>query len=84
MKHRCRYCGNELNICMTDLGLSPLANNYISEENIEKGQSYIPLKVFYCKECKLVQTSKYEAPESIFNSDYKYFSSYSSSWLKHS
>ena len=84
MKCRCRYCGNELKTCMTDLGLSPLSNSYISEENIEKGQSYIPLKVFYCKECKLVQTSKYEAPESIFNSDYKYFSSYSSSWLKHS
>ncbi len=80
----CRYCKKELNTCMTDLGLAPLSNDYLDKENISKGQYTLPLKVYFCNNCKLTQVINYEAPEGVFNSTYKYYSSFSTSWLKHS
>ena len=37
-----------------------------------------------CKRCALVQLPEVASRESLFRSDYVYFSSYSSSWLEHS
>lgn len=82
-KFRCRYCGAELETCMLDLGFSPLSNDYLAESDIEKGQYTLPLRTYYCDCCKLVQIVNYEAPEGVFNQDYKYFSSFSKSWLRH-
>ncbi|MCI9229276.1 MAG: class I SAM-dependent methyltransferase [Dorea sp.] len=80
----CRYCGAELKICMTDLGVAPLSNDYLANNRLSKGQHTLPLKVFYCDACKLVQVVDYEMPEGVFNEEYKYYSSFSTSWLKHS
>ena len=78
----CRFCGKELKYSMVDLGLSPISNEYVKEENIDSGQYYFPLHAMICDECYLAQVIEYKAPEQIFT-NYKYFSSYSQSWLKH-
>ena len=44
---------------------------------------FIPLKVYTCHQCFLVQVDEYKKSDAIFNSDYVYFSSYSTSWLQH-
>lgn len=80
-KH-CRFCGKELKYSMVDLGLSPISNEYVEEENIDRGQYFYPLHVMICDECFLAQTMEYKAPEQIFT-NYKYLSSYSNSWLEH-
>ena len=80
-KH-CRFCGKELKHTLVDLGLSPISNEYIGEENIDLGQYYYPLHVMVCENCFLAQAMEYKAPEQIFT-DYKYFSSFSKSWLEH-
>ena len=82
MLHYCRFCGNELNDILLDLGHSPLANEYLTEEHLHTGQYHYPLNVRVCPECFLVQADVYQKPENIFE-DYKYFSSFSSSWLSH-
>jgi SAM-dependent methyltransferase len=46
-------------------------------------EPYYPLEVYYCPKCHLVQIDEYEKPEQIFSSDYAYFASYSTTWLKH-
>lgn len=81
--YRCRYCKQELKTMFVDLGLQPLSNDYIRKESAGKGQYELPLKAAVCDECKLVQILDFEMPDSIFNSEYKYFSSYSASWLAH-
>jgi hypothetical protein len=43
-----------------------------------------PLKVLVCDKCFLVQIDEYKKSEEIFNSNYAYFSSFSTTWLKHS
>lgn len=78
----CRLCGKELNVTFADLGMSPLANSYIKKSGLNKKENFYPLHTYVCGECFLVQLEQFETPENIF-SDYAYFSSYSTSWLKH-
>lgn len=78
----CRFCGGPLEVCMADLGLSPLANSFLSAARLDAMEPFFPLSAFVCSACFLVQLGHFEAPEHIF-SDYVYFSSFSDSWLKH-
>ena len=78
----CRFCGQKLKHTFVDLGLSPLANEYLREEDLDKGESFFPLKVQVCDNCLLAQTALYQKPDKIFT-EYQYFSSYSESWVQH-
>jgi 2-polyprenyl-3-methyl-5-hydroxy-6-metoxy-1,4-benzoquinol methylase len=78
----CRFCGTKLQQVFIDLGLSPLANSYLKQDDLERDEHYFPLRVYVCSECFLVQLEEWESPENIFG-DYAYFSSYSTSWLSH-
>ena len=78
----CRFCECELDFQMLDLGMSPLCQNRILVDQLNHMEPFYPLRVFYCKECSLVQLQEYVAPQDIF-SDYAYFSSYSESWVQH-
>lgn len=79
---QCRYCKATLKDTFVDLGMSPLANSYIPLDRFNNGQMIYPLHVQVCRKCFLVQLQEFESPTDIF-SDYAYFSSYSTSWLKH-
>jgi SAM-dependent methyltransferase len=79
----CRFCGSALNAVFADLGMSPLANSYLTSEECNGMEPFYPLRALVCERCYLVQLEEYESPQSIF-SDYAYFSSYSTSWLEHS
>lgn len=78
----CRVCGTPLRRTFANLGLSPLANSYVRPEHVNAGEMWYPLHVFVCESCFAVQLEEFEAPEQIF-SDYAYFSSFSTSWLRH-
>jgi len=79
---KCRFCDNLLFHTFVDLGVSPLANSFLSGENLSAAEIFYPLHVFTCHECFLVQLEEFESPDKIFL-DYAYFSSYSQSWLRH-
>jgi 2-polyprenyl-3-methyl-5-hydroxy-6-metoxy-1,4-benzoquinol methylase len=83
MKTRCcRFCGTGLRHTFVDLGMSPLANAYLTPAQLGKMEPYYPLHVQVCERCFLVQLAEFADPESIF-SDYAYFASYSDTWLRH-
>jgi SAM-dependent methyltransferase len=66
-----------------DLGVQPLANGFLTKEQVERGEERrFPLHARVCSECLLVQVDHAVPPEEIF-SDYAYFSSYSETWLEH-
>jgi len=79
----CRFCKNELKHEFVDLGSCPPSNSFISKENIDKYEAYYPLKLFVCDKCFLVQIAEHKSASEIFNDEYVYFSSYSTSWLQH-
>ena len=78
----CRFCGHELKHTFADLGLSPLANEYLQEADLGRGQIFYRSMVQVCEHCFLTQAALYQQPENIFG-EYQYFSSYSASWLAH-
>ncbi len=78
----CRFCSTPLEHTFADLGMSPLANSYLSAEDLARPESFYPLHAYVCSRCFLVQLPELESPEAIF-SDYAYFSSFSDSWLDH-
>ncbi len=79
----CRFCAQPLTEVFADLGMSPLANAFLSADQLSQMEPFYPLRALTCERCFLVQLEQYESPDAIF-SDYAYFSSYSSTWLEHS
>lgn len=79
---KCNSCGTPLHEVVVDLGLQPLANSYLTEEQAQQDEPFYPLCTFRCTHCGLVQVPEVQASEAIF-SDYAYFSSVSSSWVEH-
>lgn len=79
---KCRICNERLQHIVTDLGMSPLANSYLNQSQLNKAELFLPLKVYVCQNCFLVQLEEYETPKNIFT-DYAYFSSVSTSWILH-
>lgn len=80
---KCRHCGAELTVPLVDLGTAPPSNAYLTEADLKKPEKWYPLRVLVCTDCWLVQTEDYAGREELFNEDYAYFSSVSSSWLAH-
>ena len=79
----CRHCQTPLRHVFLDLGFAPPSNAYLNEEDLHRPEVTYPLKLFVCDRCWLVQTQDFVAAGALFTSDYAYFSSTSSSWLKH-
>lgn len=79
----CRHCGTPLHAVFVDLGFAPPSNAYLGVSDLVCPETYYPLKVFVCDSCFLVQTADFADRETFFNTDYAYYSSTSSSWLKH-
>jgi len=67
---------------VVDLGTSPLCESYPDAEHVDDMEPFYPLHVGVCHECLLVQLDQYVSAEELFT-EYAYFSSYSTSWLKH-
>ncbi len=79
----CRSCGAPLRHTFVDLGVSPISNNFLKPEDLNKPEPFFPLHVFVCNQCWLVQLPEVQNPEQIFTSTYVYFSSFSDSWVEH-
>ena len=78
----CRFCSAPLTQTFVDLGLSPLANSLLTQEDLSREEPRYPLHAYVCGECLLVQLAEHASPQEIFE-DYVYFSSYSDSWVEH-
>jgi SAM-dependent methyltransferase len=77
----CRFCSKKL-VSFCDLGESPLANSFLDKNELKIEEPFYPLHAYVCEACYLVQLEEIQSPKDIFQ-NYAYFSSYSSTWLKH-
>jgi len=80
---QCRFCNTELEHTFIDLVNSPASNSFLTKEQLNEPEVFYPLKVYTCHNCFLVQLDEFKKSDTIFNNDYVYFSSYSTSWLQH-
>jgi len=80
---KCRHCQAQLEHVFLDLGFAPPSNAYLSSEDLHKPELTLPLKLYVCDRCWLVQTEDSVQADVLFGPDYAYFSSASTSWLNH-
>jgi SAM-dependent methyltransferase len=79
----CRHCHAPLEHTFLDLGHAPPSNAYLTAQELSGPEQYFPLKLKVCTHCWLVQTVDYARVDELFNHNYAYFSSTSTSWLAH-
>lgn len=76
VRDRCRACaGTELRLLLA-LGEVPLANSFLSEDELKQPEQRFPLNLVFCSDCSLVQILEDVPPEVLFR-HYLYFSSFS-------
>ena len=80
---RCRHCNTELTLPLIDLGSAPPSNAYLTEQTLHEPEKWFPLRVLVCESCWLVQTEDFAQADELFDKEYAYFSSFSTSWLQH-
>lgn len=80
---KCRHCGASLTLPLIDLGSAPPSNAYLTAQTLHAPEKWFPLKVLVCTECWLAQTEDYAGAEELFDAEYAYFSSFSTTWLQH-
>ena len=80
---KCRHCNTELKLPLIDLGSAPLSNAYLTEQTLHTPEKWFPLRVLVCESCWLVQTGGFAQADELFDKEYAYFSSFSTSWLQH-
>ncbi len=79
---RCRFCAAELRRVVTDLGMSPPCESFLTAAELDRMEPFYPLVVWVCDECWLMQVPDQIRPEDTFV-EYGYFSSFSDHWLAH-
>ncbi len=78
----CRSCGEADLHMILSLGLTPLANRLLTEDQLEQPEPRYPLDLAFCPHCSLVQITETVPPEELFG-EYLYFSSFSDTMLQH-
>ncbi|EBA14275.1 methyltransferase [Roseobacter sp. SK209-2-6] len=80
---QCRHCATPLSHNILDLAHAPPSNAYLEAEQRLQPEVHFPLRLFFCPSCTLVQTEDFCRADDLFDANYVYFSSTSSSWCAH-
>jgi hypothetical protein len=78
----CLSCGAARPTPVLDLGLSPLANRFLTAAQLAEPEPAFPLELVFCEACGLVQLSVHVDPEVLFR-DYLYVTGTSSTMERH-
>jgi SAM-dependent methyltransferase len=80
----CRLCGGWRLEVFLSLGQLPLADAFVSAEDLGRPEARYPLDVAFCVDCALVQILEEVPPQELFVDNYLYFSSYTDGLIAHS
>jgi len=78
----CRACDCTKLTTVLSLGKTPLANSLVEPARRAEPEPRFPLDLVLCEGCALLQITETVPPEIMFR-DYRYFSSFSETMLKH-
>jgi SAM-dependent methyltransferase len=84
LKSNCRFCYRQGLWPVLDLGLMPLSDGLLRQDELTRPEERYPLEVAYCPDCSLVQILYTVPPRTLFCEDYPYYSSFSDTLLEHS
>ncbi len=78
----CRICRKQNLIRFLTLGPTPLANSFLTQDQLKDPEPSYPLDVCFCNDCHLVQLGSVVPPEILFK-DYIYVSGTSNTLRAH-
>jgi len=79
---RCRICGSTDLVRYLDIGVTPLANSYLSAEDLARSEVAVELAIQLCRACGLSQLTRVVDPDLMFR-NYLYVSSTSDTFREH-
>jgi len=82
-KNSCRMCKSTRLKEIVDLGSCALADNFLTESQLKENEGKYPLNVNLCQDCGLTQLGYVVPKELMFNRDYPYDSSTTTSGSNH-
>ena len=80
----CRSCGGSNLGQVLDLGMTPLADGLLREQDLSREEPTYPLTCVVCEACGLMQLREIVEPDELYCRDYPYFSSFIDALLRHS
>ncbi len=81
-KETCRYCDEHLPEPFLELGAMPLANSFLTKQQLSEDEFACPLSLTFCPKCFLVQLSHVVPPDMMFR-HYLYVSSTTKTFHEH-
>ncbi len=81
-RDNCRVCGSRDLVLVLDLGEMPLANAFLTAEELEAPEPSYPLRLYFCRSCTLLQLLDVVSPDVLFK-DYDYVTSASAPLAAH-
>lgn len=81
-RKNCRLCSSADLELVLPLAPTPVADAYVKEENLHQKQSYFPLDIFLCNNCKHTQLLDVVNPEILFR-NYTYVTTVSLGLVEH-
>lgn len=81
-KTNCRICKSKNLIKVLTFGLTPLANAFLKEKELDSPEAFYPLDLCFCDDCSFLQLGHVVSPKILFE-DYVYVSSTSSVFINH-
>lgn len=78
----CRLCKSTNLTKIWSFGPTPLANSYLTPDQVGEEEVFAPLDVYYCGDCSLVQLRHVVHPDLMFR-HYLYVSSTSPTFVRH-
>jgi SAM-dependent methyltransferase len=77
----CRLCGSTMIETVLSFGKLPLANAFLSADELNREELRIPLDVAFCMDCSLLQITETVRPDILFT-DYPYLSSFADTFVQ--
>lgn len=78
----CRVCKKTNFTKVFDFGPTPPANAFLKKEQLDRGELYFPLEVYFCNNCSFLTLGHVVSQKLLF-SNYVYVSSTSQVFVKH-
>lgn len=82
VRKTCRFCHSKKLVSLWSFGKTPLANSYLTKQQLKNPEPFVPLEVYKCQTCHLVQLLHVVDPTILFGR-YLYVSSTSPSFRQH-
>src|SRR3989344_4948794 len=78
----CRVCKSTKLINVLQFGMTPLANAFLKEDQLDLPEAFYPLEVYFCENCTFLQLGHIVSPVTLFK-NYVYVSSTSPVFVNH-